>query len=165
MWMLIWFCMLAFIWFWMISIWFCMGLYIYYYHYFHYCHYYHYYHHYHYYHYHYDYFGGVAEIFEWPVFFNFKVFSGLSTFGRRFQLPPIFSDVPSVFDFILFSGSLTLFQFMSETLPGRFSDVFGSLGGGPNVDFAAPCQCFVRVERFSSQRPPDHKIDRKKARK
>jgi hypothetical protein len=49
-----------------------------------------------------------------------------------------------------------------ETLPGRFSDVFGSLGGGPDVDSAAPCQCFVRVERFSSKRPPDHKIDRKR---
>ena len=49
-----------------------------------------------------------------------------------------------------------------ETLPGRISGVFGSLGGGPDVDSAAPCQCFVRVERFSSKRSPDHKIDRKR---
>ena len=48
-----------------------------------------------------------------------------------------------------------------ETLPERFSNVFGSLGGGPDVDSAAPCQCFARVERFSSKRPLDHKIDRK----
>ena len=49
-----------------------------------------------------------------------------------------------------------------ETLPERFSNVFGSLGGGPDVDSAAPCQCFARVERFSSKRPLDHKIDRKR---
>ena len=49
-----------------------------------------------------------------------------------------------------------------ETLPGQFSGRFGSLGGGPDVDSAAPCQCFVRVELFLSTRPPDHKIDRQR---
>ena len=49
-----------------------------------------------------------------------------------------------------------------ETLPERFLDLFRPLGGGLDVDSAAPCQCFVRVERFSSKRPLDHKIDRKR---
>ena len=47
------------------------------------------------------------------------------------------------------------------TRPERFSDVFGSLGGGPDVDSAAPCQCFVKVAPFSSGRPFDHEIARK----
>ena len=38
-------------------------------------------------------------------------------------------------------------------LPGRFVDDFWSAAGCSDVAFAAQAQCFVRVERFSSERP------------
>ena len=47
-----------------------------------------------------------------------------------------------------------------ETPLERFWDVFGPAETGPDVDFTAPCQCFVKVERFSSGRPIDHQNGR-----
>ena len=40
----------------------------------------------------------TTDFFKCPVFFHFKSFSGLLTFGRKFQRPPIFSNVPIFFN-------------------------------------------------------------------